>query len=66
MESLRFLELRELAQRLGLDFFDVIFEVAEKQALLEAEDADARTKTLIALLEMSALTGKAVPEGVRH
>jgi Lon protease-like protein len=42
------------------------FEVAEKQALLEAGDADARTRTLIALLEMSALTGKAAPEGVRH
>ncbi len=43
------------------------FEVAEKQALLEARDADARTRTLIALLEMSALTDEdAAPEGVRH
>ena len=44
------------------------FEVAEKQALLEARDPDARARVLIALLEMSALTGggKAAPECVRH
>jgi uncharacterized protein len=44
------------------------FEVAEKQALLEARDPDARARALIALLEMSALSGgEAAPEGaLRH
>jgi stage V sporulation protein R len=35
MESQRFLELRELAQRLGLDFFDVIFEVVPQDIMSE-------------------------------
>jgi stage V sporulation protein R len=35
MESQRFLELRELAQRLGLDFFDVIFEVVPQDIMAE-------------------------------
>ena len=35
MESVRFLEIRELAQRLGLDFFDVIFEVVPQDIMSE-------------------------------
>jgi stage V sporulation protein R len=35
MENLRFLELRELAQRLGLDFFEVIFEVVPQDIMSE-------------------------------
>jgi stage V sporulation protein R len=35
MENLRFLELRELAQRLGLDFFEVIFEVVPQDIMAE-------------------------------
>lgn len=35
MESLWFAELRELAQRSGLDFFDVIFEVVPQDIRFE-------------------------------
>jgi stage V sporulation protein R len=35
MESIRFLELRELARSLGLDFFDVIFEVVPQDIMSE-------------------------------
>jgi stage V sporulation protein R len=35
MENQRFLELRELAQQLGLDFFEVIFEVVPQDIMSE-------------------------------
>jgi stage V sporulation protein R len=35
MESQRFLELRELARQLGLDFFEVIFEVVPQDIMAE-------------------------------
>ncbi len=35
MENLRFLEIRELAHRLGLDFFEVMFEVVPQDIMSE-------------------------------
>jgi spore cortex formation protein SpoVR/YcgB (stage V sporulation) len=35
MENQRFLEVRELARQLGLDFFDVIFEVVPQDIMSE-------------------------------
>jgi len=35
MENLRFFEIRELAQRLGLDFFEVMFEVVPQDIMSE-------------------------------